>query len=80
MLPNSERHQPTPEYARELFSRIGKSQIWVAKRIGVSRRQFQYILAGERSVGGEKLKVTMSYSQQHALEQMAEAADYMRAE
>ena len=77
-LPDASKYNKAPEYARELIQRIqaaGKSQRWIAERIGVSERRIRYLLNGERVVSGEKLVVTMSYTEQYAFEQLVSAAE-----
>lgn len=48
MKPDSENHNPAPEYLRGLVDSAGLSQRAAAHRIGVSERVMRYYLAGER--------------------------------
>ena len=75
-IPNfAELHNPTPEYVNQLMQRIGKSQVWVAARTGISRRRLQYLLVGSKVFAGETQAVTMTYPEQFALEALAAAGD-----
>lgn len=78
MTPDAKNHNATPEYARELFARIGKPQVWVAARIGVGERRIRYVLAGTRDMDGKPVAVSLTYPEQFALEQLAIAAEVMR--
>jgi hypothetical protein len=84
MLPDAGTHyNPDPANARGLIERIqaaGKSQRWIAERLGVTDRRIRYLIAGERIVNGDTLAVTMSYTEQFALECLADAADVLRLE
>jgi hypothetical protein len=80
MTPDSRKYNAAPENARALIERIqavGKSQRWIAERIGVSDRRIRYLIAGERIANGQTLAVEMSYTEQFALEALAEAAEVM---
>ncbi|KVC81399.1 hypothetical protein [Burkholderia ubonensis] len=78
MTPDARKHQPNPETVRELIQRVGKSQRWIAERIGISERRLRYLLAGSRDVEGKTVAVTITYPEQFALEQLADAAEVMR--
>jgi hypothetical protein len=73
MIPNADNYNPSTEYAAQLVADIGRSQTWIAKRLGVSDRRVRYILNGSRIVNGEPTRVAMSYTEQFALECLAEA-------
>lgn len=73
MTPNADNYNPSTEYAKELIEKIGKSQVWIAKRLGVSDRRIRYIVNGSRIVNGETIDVKMSYTEQFAMECLAEA-------
>ena len=75
MTPDADLYKPATEYAAELVRRIGKSQTWIAKRLGVSDRRIRYILNGSRVVNGETVDVRMSYCEQFALECLAKAIE-----
>ena len=49
MIPDAEKHNPSPEYLRALLARAGVSQREAAMRIGVSERVMRYYLAPEAS-------------------------------
>jgi 3-oxoacyl-[acyl-carrier-protein] synthase III len=75
-IPNREAlHNPTPEYINSLMQRIGKSQVWVADRTGISRRRIQYMLVGSKVFAGETQEVTMTYPEQFILEALADAGE-----
>lgn len=75
-IPNrSLSHNPTPEYINTLMQRIGKSQVWVADRTGISRRRIQYMLVGSKVFSGETQSVTMTYPEQFILESLADAGE-----
>lgn len=79
MTPNCpENFASTPEIARALVERIGKSQRWIAERIGIGERKMRYVLAGSREVDGKQIAVTLTYAEQFALECLASAAEAMR--
>lgn len=71
-------HNPTPEAMRALMERIGKSQIWVADRTGISRRRIQYLLVGSKEFNGETQKVKLTYPEQHILECLADSSDALK--
>ena len=73
MTPNADNYNPSTDYAAQLVERIGKSQTWIAKRLGVSDRRIRYILNGSRIVNGKAVDVRMSYAEQFALECLADA-------
>ncbi|CAB3784392.1 hypothetical protein LMG28138_01800 [Pararobbsia alpina] len=75
MIPDATKHRKDPKYVRALYERIGKSQKWIADRIGISERRFRYLIAGSREVEGKTVDVVLSYPEQFALECLAEAAD-----
>ncbi|WP_152613933.1 hypothetical protein [Burkholderia pseudomallei] len=68
MIPNSNDHQVSPDYVRELVQRIGKPQRWIADRVGISERRLRYLIAGSREVDGKMVDVKLSYPEQFALE------------
>lgn len=75
-IPNREEfHRTDPEYMREIMSRIGRPQVWVADRTGISRRRIQYLLVGTKEFAGEIQTVKLTYSEQFILEALAEAGD-----
>lgn len=75
-IPDREnKHQTDPEYMRELMSRIGKPQVWVADRTGISRRRIQYLLVGSKVFAGEIQTVKLTYPEQFILEALADAGD-----
>ncbi len=79
MTPNCPKNfESTPEIARALAERIGKSQRWIAERIGISERRVRYLIAGSRDVEGKQVAVTLTYTEQFALECLASAAEAMR--
>lgn len=75
MIPNAETYNGATEYAQSLIERIGKSQTWIAKRIGISDRRVRYILKGSRIVNGIETEVRMIYTEQFALECLADAVE-----
>jgi hypothetical protein len=78
--PDARKYNPDPANARALIERIqavGKSQRWIADRLGVGDRRIRYLIAGERIVNGQTLEVKMSYAEQFALECLADAAEVM---
>lgn len=75
MLPNPLTYNDTPEFARDLLKRVGRSQVWIAENSGISRRRLQYIIAGYRDVMGERRDVHMSYPEQFTLECLAAAGE-----
>lgn len=79
MTPNADNYNPSTEYAKDLIEKIGKSQVWIAKRLGVSDRRIRYIVNGSRIVNGETVDVRMSYTEQFALEALAKAAEAARS-
>ena len=64
---------------QDLFTRIGKSQRWIADRTGISERRVRYLAAGGRLVSAEFVATEMSYIEFFALACLAEAAETMRA-
>jgi hypothetical protein len=74
-LPNNDKYNPDPAYVTELIARIGRPQVWIAERVGISRRRLQYLVAGVRMHEGQEIHVKMSYPEQFALEVLAEAGD-----
>lgn len=46
-FPNVERHNPDPNYLRQLLDEAGLSQQEAARRLGVSVRMMRYYLAEE---------------------------------
>lgn len=81
MTPNCPKNfSPTPEQARDLVARIGKSQRWIAERLGIGERHLRYLLNGTREVNGKTLPVLMTYLEQYALEALALAAETMAQE
>lgn len=77
-VPNADRHIPKPELVRALVMAIGRSQRWIAERIGISERRLRYLVAGSRDVEGKTVAVTLTYAEQFALECLASAAEAMR--
>jgi DNA-binding transcriptional regulator LsrR (DeoR family) len=78
MTPDARNHREAPELVRQLVERIGKSQRWIAERVGISERRLRYLIAGTRDVEGKKVDVTTTYPEQFALECLAQAAEVMR--
>lgn len=66
-------HNPSPDYAAELIHSIGKSQSWIARKTGISRRRIVYLLQGERTDNGITRPVCMTYPEQYILESLAAA-------
>lgn len=76
MIPNREAlHKPTPDYMRELMARIGRPQVWVADRTGISRRRIQYLVVGSKDFAGVIQDVKLTYPEQFILEALAEAGE-----
>lgn len=75
MTPNAEQYKPDTAYAQQLVERIGKSQTWISKRLGVTDRRVRYILKGSRIVNGAETAVHMTYCEQFALECLAAAVE-----
>lgn len=75
MIPDRATHKPTPEYVRQLLARIGRTQVWVAGRTGISRRRIQYLLVGSKVYNGVTQEVKLNYPEQWVLECLAEAGD-----
>ncbi|CAE6868667.1 hypothetical protein R69658_08016 [Paraburkholderia aspalathi] len=78
MTPDARKYNPDPAHARTLIERIqatGKPQRWIAEGLGISERRVRYLIAGSRIVNGETLAVAMSYTEQLALECLADAAE-----
>lgn len=74
MIPNARLQQNTHDDFVFLQEQIGKPQMWIAERTGISRRRLQYLTAGERFSNGVMVPVRMSYPEQFTLECLAEAA------
>lgn len=78
-IPNREDKHVEPAqsatYMRDLMTRIGKPQIWVADQTGISRRRIQYLLVGSKIFAGETQAVSLTYPEQFSLECLAEAGD-----
>ena len=78
MIPNRANHV-TPEqsaaHMRELMARIGRPQVWVADRTGISRRRIQYLLVGSKEFAGETQSVHLTYPEQFILECLAAAGE-----
>lgn len=66
MLPDSTKHNPSPEYLRALLDRAGLSQREAARRIGISERMMRYYLTPE-SAGYRPAP----YAVQYALESLS---------
>lgn len=64
-----------PDYFRELIGRIDRTQTWVAKQTGISRRRLQYLLSGIKEVDGEAKPMRMSYPEQFILEALMESVE-----
>lgn len=78
MIPNRENHIPpekSASYMRELMARIGRPQVWVADRTGISRRRLQYLLVGSKDFAGTVQEVKLTYPEQYLLECLAEAGE-----
>lgn len=76
MIPNRVVfHRPTSAYVQALMTRIGRSQVWVAERSGISRRRLQYLLVGQKTVDGKTSAVRLNYPEQVTLELLAEAGE-----
>ncbi|HEX8894452.1 MAG TPA: hypothetical protein VF783_14070 [Terriglobales bacterium] len=73
-----ENYSPTPDQLRLLVGRIERSQRWIADRIGISERRLRYLINGTREVDGKTVAVLMTYTEQFALECLANAAEAMR--
>jgi plasmid maintenance system antidote protein VapI len=81
MTPNCPKNfAPPADAVRALVARIGKSQRWIAERIGISERRLRYLIAGTRDVEGKQVAVTLSYPEEFALECLADAAEVMRSD
>lgn len=75
-IPDREKtHRTDPEYMRDLMARIGKPQMWVADRTGISRRRIQYLLVGTKEFAGETQEVKLTYPEQFILEALADAGE-----
>lgn len=67
MTPNSDKHNPSPDYLRALLDKIGVSQREAARCLGVSERMFrQYLTAPDN-----KTYRPIPYAVQFALETWA---------
>lgn len=76
MIPNRlTYHKPGANHMRDLMQRIGKSQVWVAERTGISRRRIQYLLVGSKVFAGVTQEVKFSYPEQYILECLADAGE-----
>lgn len=78
MIPNRANHvSPTESaaYMRELMARIGRPQVWVADRTGISRRRLQYLLVGSKDFAGTVQSVHLTYPEQFILECLAAAGE-----
>ncbi|UZJ58571.1 hypothetical protein OKW98_18515 [Pseudomonas sp. KU26590] len=75
MIPNAENYNGDTKNAQQLIERIGKSQTWIAKRLGVSDRRIRYIIKGSRIVNGVDTDVRMTYTEQFTLECLAVAVE-----
>lgn len=75
MIPNADNYKPSTEYARELIERIGKTQEWIARRLGVTSRRVRYIAHGVRITNGVPGPIYMSYTEQFTLECLAAAIE-----
>lgn len=67
MKPDASRHNPDPEYLREVIARTGLSQRECARIIGVNERQMRMYLA---STGRRE---TAPYPVQYTLEMLSAA-------
>ena len=65
--PDAAKHDPRPEYLRELIAQSGLSQREAARRIGISERVMRYYLADPAS-GDYR---AAPYPVQYAIEQLA---------
>ena len=74
MIPNARKMKNTPLDFALLMDQIGRPQLWVAERVGISRRRLQYLAVGERLIDGKMQAVLMTYPEQFTLESLAEAA------
>lgn len=72
MILDAALHNPDPAYAMDLIRRIGRSQSWIARRTGISRRRIVYLLQGQRTDAGVTRPVRMTYAEQFILESLAE--------
>lgn len=77
MLPNADDFRPTPETMRALVARIGKSQSWISRQTGISRRRIVYLLQGKRvnrNAAGEPYtkETVLTYPEQFTLESLAD--------
>ena len=66
MKPDVAKHNPSPEYVRELLSQIPKTTNLVAETIGVPGRDLRHYKAGSRAI---------PYLVQFALECLAENSE-----
>ena len=74
-IPDAKNHNPDTAYLQSLLTRINRPNTWVAKRIGISLRQLQYLIAGERKTPYGAKPVLMTYPEQFALERLAAACE-----
>ena len=71
--PHRKNHKATAAYFNDLLQRIGKPQLWIANRTGISHRRMQYLINGERTQGGKTEPVLMTYPEQYILESLADS-------
>lgn len=68
MKPDAARHNPDPEYLRELLRRAGISQREAARLLGIGERAMRYHLSGDQ-------RYPAPYTVQFCLEALAAEAD-----
>ena len=75
MPPDATRHNPSPDYLRELIARSGHSIRAAARQIGVGERTMRQYLAGQRThADGSVTPCVAPYPVQYALERLAGVA------
>ena len=77
MLPDATKQNQSPEYIRGVIESIGKSQRWIFDVTGISERRLRFLMAGERTLNGERVPVLADYAEQYILEVLADAAKVM---
>ncbi len=67
MIPDSKKHNPSPDYLRSLVEKTGMSQRKVARTIGIDERTFRAYLANSNASSA----LDAPYAVQFALECLA---------
>lgn len=70
MTPDASKHNPDPDYLKELIKKAGISQREAARRIGVNERLFRMYLADRESKSAQNC----TYAVQFCLEVLADSA------